>query len=175
MLKRHWRSLNCTFGVFVASSIQKRSSGCIWPTVCTSLQSSSSSPTSSGPSEMSYHGTGRPSSPWPTLVLRSPLLQSFQQTHTSVSTRDSELSDLGFRGCRSLTCCQVGPSLLGSSSSDLRSSCWVGSSSTPSSKVATSTMRSLSYSGTFRSGLRWSSLPLLHWVSSLALKRFNLC
>ena len=71
--------------------------------VCTSLPSSSSSPTSPGPSETLYHGTGRPSNPWPISVLRFPLLRSFQQTHTLVSTRDSELSDLGFYRCRKLT------------------------------------------------------------------------
>jgi len=175
MPKRHWRSLNCTSGVFVVSSIRKRSSGCTWPMVCTSLRSSSSSPTSSGPSEMSSHGTGKPSNPWPTLALRSLLLRSFQQTHTLVLTRDSKLLDLGFRGCRLLTCCQVGPSSLGSLSSDLRSSCCFGSSSTPSSIIVTSLMKSLSYSGTFRSGLRWSSPLLLRWVSPIALKWCNLC
>lgn len=175
MLKRRWRSLNCTSGVFVVSSIRKRSSGCTWLMVCTNLQSSSSSPTSYGPSEMSSHGTGRPSNPWPILVLRSLLLQSFQQTHTLASTRDSKLLGLGSRGCRSLTCCQVGPSLLGSLSSGLRSSCCFGSSSTPSSVAVTSTTRLLSYSGTFRSGLRWSSPSLLRWVSLIALKRRILC
>ena len=175
MLKRRWRSLNCTSGAFVVSSIRKRSSGCTWLMVCTSLQLSSSSRTSSGPSEMSSHGTGRPLNPWPTLVLRSLLLQSFQQTHTLASTRDSKLLGLGFRGCRSLICCQVGPSLLGSLSLDLRSSCCFGLSSTPSSIVVTSPMRLLSYSGTFRSGLRWSSPSLLRWVSPITLKRRILC
>lgn len=56
-----------------------------------------------GPLETLYRGTARPSNPWPILVLRSLLLLYFLQTHTLASTRDSELADLGYRGCRWLT------------------------------------------------------------------------
>jgi len=87
----------------VVLSTRKRSFGCTWPMVCTSLLSSSSSPTPPGPSGTLYRGTGRPLNPWPILVPRSPLLPSFLQTHTLVLTRDSESQDLGFYRHRLLT------------------------------------------------------------------------
>ena len=87
----------------MASNIRRRSSGFTWPMDCINLLLSSSFHTSPGPSEMLYHGMGRPSNPCQTSALPSPLLQSFLQTHTLASTRDSELSDLIFRGCQFLT------------------------------------------------------------------------
>lgn len=82
---------------------RRPSSGFTWPMDCISPLLSFSSPTLPGPLETLYHGTGRPSNPWQTLVPRSPLPRYFLQTHTLASTRDSELSDLGYRRCRWLT------------------------------------------------------------------------
>jgi hypothetical protein len=80
----------------VVLNTPRPNSGFIWPTGCISLSLSSSSPTSSGPLETLYRGTGGLSNHWPTLVRQSPLLPYFPQTHTLASTRDSELSDLGY-------------------------------------------------------------------------------
>lgn len=103
MPRRHWHSLSYTSEVFAVSNTRRGNSGFTWPMGCISPPLSSSSPTSPGPSETLCRGTGRPSSPWPTLALRSPLLRYFLQTHTLASTQDSELLDLGNRRCQWLT------------------------------------------------------------------------